>query len=155
MDEQRKEQKKKKLLKDLIAIQSQDEDGSCEVLEGFMGNVAARMVPNTLEIVRNKTPAAAALSEEQRNEQRWQHLRKELQTMKSCDKEGHAVLVADQIEDHRVAEKMLPKVLEKVRSTTPGKTKVAAAFVPGGGTLNLRGCGVSKSAIDKKKAAVA
>jgi hypothetical protein len=67
MDEQRNEQmRKKKLLKDLIAIQSQDEEGLYEVLEGFMENVPARMVPNILEIVRNKTPAAPALSEEQR-----------------------------------------------------------------------------------------
>jgi hypothetical protein len=153
MDEQRKEQRKKKLLKDLIAIQSQDEEGLYEVLEGFMGNIAARMVLNILEIVRNKTPAAPALSEEQRNEQRWQHLRKELQAMKTCDKQGHAALVADQIEDHGMAEKILPKVLEKVRSTTSGKIKVAKAFVPGGGILNLGGRGVSRSAIDKKKKA--
>jgi hypothetical protein len=68
MDVQRKEQTKKKLLKDLIAIQSEDEEGFYKVLEGLMGNVAARMVPNTLEIVRNQTPAAPALSEEPRTQ---------------------------------------------------------------------------------------
>jgi hypothetical protein len=155
MDKQRKEQTKNNILKDLIAIQSQDEEGLFEVLEGFMGNVDARMVPKILEIIRRKTSAAPALSEEQRNEQRWQHLRKELQTMKSCDKKGYATLVADQIEDHHMAEKILPKVLDKVRSTTPGKIRVAEAFVPGGRSLNLKGRGVSRSAIDKKKAAAA
>jgi hypothetical protein len=76
MDEQRKEQTKNKILKDLIAIQSQDEEGLFEVLDGFMGNGNARMVPKILEIIRRKKSAAPALSEEQRNEQRWQHLRK-------------------------------------------------------------------------------
>ena len=155
MDEKRKDQTKRKLLKDLIAIQGQDEEGLYEVLEGFMGNVAARMVPNILEIVRKTTPAAPALNEEQINTQRWQHLRKELQSMKSCDKKGHAALVADQIEDHRIAEMILPKVLDKVRSTTPGKIKVAEAFVQGGARLNLGGRGVSRSSFNKKKVAVA
>jgi hypothetical protein len=78
-----------------------------------------------------------------------------LQTMKSCDKKGYAALVADQTEDHHMAEKILPKVLDKVRSTTPGKIRVAEAFVPGEWSLNLKGRGVSRSAIDKKKAAAA
>jgi hypothetical protein len=66
-DEQRKEQTKNKILKDLIAIQSQDKEGLFEVLEGLMGNVDARMVPKILEIIKRKTAAAPALSEEQRN----------------------------------------------------------------------------------------
>jgi hypothetical protein len=128
--------------KDFIAIQSQDE-------EGF--HVAARMAPNILET----TPAVPALSEEQINEQRWQHLRKELQAMESCDKEGHTALMKDQIVDHRIAEKLLPTVLDKVRSTTPGKAKVAEAFIPGGARLNLVGRGLSRSSVDKSKAGAA
>jgi hypothetical protein len=156
MEKQRKDETKQKLLKDLIAMQAQDEEGLYEVLQGLMGKVTARMVPNILEIVRKTTPAAGpALSEEQLNTQRWQRLRKDLQTMKSSDKKGHAALVADQIEDHHIAEKILPKVLDRVRSTTSGKIKVAEAFVPGGGRLNLGGRGESRSAVDKKKAAIA
>jgi hypothetical protein len=52
--------------------------------------------------------------------------------MKYCNKKGHAALVADQVEDHRMAEKKLPKVLDKVKPTTPEKIKVAAAFLSGG-----------------------
>jgi hypothetical protein len=115
MDKHRKEQRKKKILKYLIAIRSQEEEGLYEVLEEeeeLMGNhVAARMVPNILEIVRKTIPPTApALSEEQVNEQRWQHLRKELQVMKSCDKKGYAALMADQVWP-RSQKIVLPKVL--------------------------------------------
>jgi hypothetical protein len=101
------------------------------------------------------TPAAPALSQEQINEQRRRYLRKELETMKSCDKEGHEALVKDQIADHRIAEKMLPNILDKVRSTTPGKVKVAEAFIPGGGRQNLVGRGLSRSSVAKSKAGAA
>jgi hypothetical protein len=150
-----KKKKKKKVLKDLNAMQAQDEKGLHEVVEGFMGNIAARMAPNILELVRKTTPAGLALSEEQINTLRCQRLRKDLWTMKSSDKEGHAALVADQIEDHHLAKKTLPKVLDKVRSTTSGKMTIAEAFVPGGARLNLGGRGESKSAINKKNAAAA
>jgi hypothetical protein len=114
MDKHRKEQRKKNILKYLIAIRSQEEEGLYEVIEEeeLMGNqhVAARMVPNILEIVRKTIPAAPALSEEQINEQRWQHIRKELQVMKSCDKKGYAALMADQVWP-RSQKIVLPKVL--------------------------------------------
>ena len=72
----------------------------------------------------------------------------------SCDKKGHAaLLVADQIKDHHMAKKVLPKVLDKVRSKTPGKIKVADAFVAGGASLSLRGRGVSRRTIGTRKAA--